>query len=291
MNLLGFSQFSKSLLLTEGLIKVPSDLLMSMCKHILGQYVSYMNMFDKCKNDAVKLAKKYGVEIDQGFQPVNLAAELNTVLEDVPERIKNSWKLEFGYLRLLIDWENKIWTDRPKVNASYEESDAKGIPGYFTINPRTLVECVNSPDYNIFTAMEIFEKVAYSAWHEATHAVQHNSLKWVDRNQVAKSRVVRDNPDSSKEDRRREYLSAQVEFDPQIKTKIYVFNKMYGSDKENLRKNLAIFVGALQVTEQKPDEFFAALKATDIRRWKNSVKLMYLNYQFDVSSILRTIPE
>jgi hypothetical protein len=290
MNILKFSDFHKANLLTEGLIKVPKDLLKSMCDHIASQYVSYMNTIDKCKEDAKIVANKYDVQIDPNFEPVNKDVELNTVLEGVPERVKNAWKLEFGHLRLIIDWESKIWKDRPKVNASYEESDAHGIPGYFTINPRALIECVNG-DYRIDDAIEILNKAQYSAWHEASHAVQHNALKWMNKNQVSKSRTIRDNPDSSKEDRRREYLSAQVEFDPQIKTKIYIFNQKYGTDPENIRKNLAAFVAAVSVDDINPDEFFLALKNTDLRKWKRAVKLMYLNYQFDISDLLRSIPD
>jgi len=277
-------------MLTEGLIKVPADLLRSLCHHIESQYISYMSTLDKCKEDARILAEKYGVEIDPNFQPINQPVELNTVLEDVPERVKNAWKLEFGYLRLIIDWEAKIWHDRPKVNASYEESDSHGIPGYFTINPRALIECLQG-DYKIEEVITILDKVRFSAWHEASHAVQHNSLKWLDKNQVYKSRIIRDNPESSKEDRRREYLSANVEFDPQIKTKIYVFNQKYGGDEASLRKNLAAFVAAVPLTDVKPDEFFLALKLTDLRKWKRAVKLMYLNYKFDITELLKTIPD
>ncbi len=290
MRILKFSDFNSDNFLTEGLIKVPSDLLRSMCDHIISQYVSYMNTIDKCKEDAQILAERYGVQIDPDFQPINKEVELNTVLEGVPERVKNAWKLEFGYLRLIIDWESKIWKDRPKVNASYEESDAKGIPGYFTINPRALIECL-SGDYKIEEVMGIFKKTQYSAWHEASHAVQHNSLKWMDKNQVHKSRTIRDNPESSQEDRRREYLSAIVEFDPQIKTKIYLFNQKYGEDRENMRKNLAAFVAAVPMDDVPADGFFSALKKTDLRRWKRAVKLFYLNYQFDISDILRSIPD
>jgi len=289
MRILSYSQFNQPI--SEGLIKVPGDLLKSLCHHIISQYISYLNTFPDKQKDAQALAQKYGIEINSGFQPVNQEVELHTVLDDVPERIKNSWKLEFGHLRLIIDWENLIWKDRPKVNASYEEGNEHGIPGYFTINPRTLVECVTGPDYTIDKVIALINKVAYSAWHEATHAVQHNSLKWMDKRQVHKDRTIRNNPESSPEDRRREYLSAQVEFDPQIKTKIYQFNEKYGNDQDNIQKNLAVFIGALQVTEDKPDQFFLALKMTDIKRWKHAVKLMYLNYKFDVSTILNTIPD
>ena len=273
-----------------GLIKVPQDLLKSMCDHIASQYVSYMNTIDKYKEDAKTIANKYVVQIDPNFKPINKEFELNTVLEGVPERIKNAWKLEFGYIRLIIDWELKIWKDRPKVNASYEESNIHGIPGYFTINPISLIECLNG-DYSIEDAIEIIDKVQYSAWHEASHAVQHNSLKWLDKNQVFKSQAIRDNPDSSKDDRRREYLSANVEFDPQIKTKIHTFHHEYGTDPENIRKNLAAFVAAVSVDGINPDEFFLALKNTDLIKWKRAVKLMYLNYDFDISDLLRSIPD
>jgi hypothetical protein len=113
----------------------------------------------------------------------------------------------------------------------------------------------------------------------------------MDKNQVHMSRTIRDNPESSQEDRRREYLSAIVEFDPQIKTKIYLFNQKYGEDRENMRKNLAAFVAAVPMDDVPADGFFSALKKTDLRRWKRAVKLFYLNYQFDISDILRSIPD
>jgi hypothetical protein len=273
---------------SEGLIKVPADLLKSLCQHIVSQYISYLNTFKDKRRDARSLAKKYRIGINPDFKPVNEEVELHTVLEGVPERIKNAWRLEFGHLRLIIDWENQIWADRPKVNASYEESNEHGIPGYFTINPRALIELVNGPDYTIEGIINLINKAAYSAWHEATHAVQHNALKWLDPRQVQKDRTVRDNLESSPEDKRKEYLSAQVEFDPQIKTKIYQFHQRYSQDAS--QNNLAVFVGALQVADDPSDDFFSALKEKDLKRWKRAVKLMYLNYRFDISAILNSLP-
>ena len=276
-------------LLLEGLIKVPSSLLKSLVNHIYGEYLSYMYTFEKYKVEAETLSKKYNVVINKKFTPINKDVELNVVMDDVANNIKKSWKLEFGYLRLIIDWEQKTWSNKPKVNASYEESNEHGIPGYFTINPKNLIDLLND-DYDIKKLENIFEKVKTSMWHEASHAVQHNALKWIDKRQVSKERVFRDNPDSSKEDKRKEYLSSVVEFDPQIKTKIFQFRNKYGSDKENIRHNLAIFVGAVKVDDKQGDEFFMALKNTDIKRWKKAVKLFYLNYELDVSDLLKTIP-
>jgi hypothetical protein len=274
----------------EGLIKVPQDLLRSLWRFVFSQYLSYMYSIERCSLDAIDLSKKYDIIIDEEFKPINKDIELSFVLDDLPERVKNSWRLEFGYLRFLIDWEQKIWGHRPKVNASYEESNDNGIPGYFTINPREFVELLNSDKYTIEGAIDLIERAKTSMWHEASHAIQHNSLKWLDKKQVHKSRVIRNNPESSPEDRRREYLSSAVEFDPQIKTKIFQFRKKYGGDKENIRKNLAGFVGAANMEGISPDDFFKALKQTDIRRWKKAVKLFYLNFGFDVSSLLKIIP-
>jgi hypothetical protein len=242
------------------------------------------------KEDAEKVAQKLGIEIDKNFKIKNHDVELNTSLEGVSDKIKDAWKLEFGYLRLIIDWEQKIWGDRPKVNASYEESTEHGIPGYFTINPKSFMDLVNSEDYSESKLTDLLEKIKTSVWHEASHAVQHNSLKWMDKQQVAKDRTVRNNPDASKEDKRNEYLSAAVEFDPQIKTKIFLFKKIATKDPTNVLKNLAAFVGAIQLEGQKGDEFFLALKKTDIKKWKKAVKLFYLNYGFDISTVLNTIP-
>ncbi len=269
----------------RGLIKIPIDLYKSMLKYIYTQYISYINLYDSYI--ASELSERYKVKIDTYFHPDNKYVELNTTLEGLPEKIKNNWKLEFGYLRLIIDWEQNIWKDRPKVNASYEESDTHGIPGYFTINPRKLMELVSS-DASIQDYIEIFNKLATSVYHEVTHAVQHNSLKWLDRNQVGKSRIIRDDPTSPKEAKRREYLTSQVEFDPTIKTKITQFQKKYKG--KDLIKYLPIFVGAIKVNGEEPDEFFNALKLTDIKRWKRAVKKLYLNYDLDIEHILNNIP-
>lgn len=273
-----------------GLIKIPSDLLKSLCTHVCSQYISYLYSFPQHRGDAEKLAKGYGVRVDKTFKPSNKDIELSTTLEGLPEKIKNSWKLEFGYLRLIIDWDQKIWGSRPKVNASYEESNEKGIPGYFTVNPRRLMEEVNSETYSLDKIRAIIDKTFTSMWHEATHAVQHNALKWMDKDQVQKSRVVRDNPSSTPGERRREYLVSYVEFDPQIKTKINQFREKYGRDEKNLLKNLAIFTGGVKMEEGKADEFYEHLKSHDFKRWKKAVNLLYKNYGFDASSILKTLP-
>jgi hypothetical protein len=287
--ILNFSSFERKEMLSEGLIKVPTDLLRSLCNHIASQYISYLHLFDEHKTDAQELASKYQVEIDPSFEPLNKEVELNTVLEGVSEKIKNAWRLEFGYLRLILDWEQKIWGDRPKVNASYEESTEKGIPGYFTINPHTWIEAIGT-DYLLNNLISLLNRAQYSAWHEASHAVQHNCLKWLNPNQVGKSRVIRDNPESSPESRRSEYLSSQVEFDPQIKTKIFQFQEKYGYDEENIHKNLAAFVGAALQDDIQPDEFFMNLKKTDLSKWKKAVRVIYKNYNFDISSLLRSVP-
>jgi hypothetical protein len=272
-----------------GLIKIPDRLLKSLCVHVLSQYISYLYSFAERSEEAEYLSQEYNAIIDTTFKPINKDIELNTSIDDLPIELQKSWKLEFGYLRLIIDWEQKIWGARPGVNASYEESNEHGIPGYFTINPRLFIEAIkNNSDIN--KIKEILDKVYYSLWHEASHAIQHNSLKWMDRNQVGKSRVVRDNPNSTKEERRKEYLMSYVEFDPQIKTKIYQFMRKYGNDKENLLKNLAAFVSAVKIEGINPDEFFDNLKNYDIRRWKKAVSLFYKNYNLDISSLISSIP-
>jgi hypothetical protein len=274
-----------------GLIKIPNDLLKSLCDHVASEYISYLYTFPEHRKDAEKISEEFGVKIDKNFKAANRDIEINTSLKGLLDKIKNSWKLEFGYLRLIIDWDQKIWGSRPKVNASYEESDEKGIPGYFTVNPRRLIEAVNEEDYSLDKIRRIIEKAFTSMWHEATHAVQHNSLKWLDKDQIQKSRTVRDNPDSSPSERRKEYLVSYVEFDPQIKTKIDLFREKHGKDKKNLLKNLAIFVGGIKEDGKNPDEFFNYLKMHDLKRWKKAVNLIYKNYGLDVSSILKSFPK
>ena len=279
-----YKEFSENIL-REGLIKIPLDLYKSMMSYILTQYISYINIYDT--SVAGKLQKKYDIKIDKNFSPVNKEIELNTTLEGLPQKIKDSWKLEFGYIRLIIDWEYKIWGLRPKVNASYEESSSNGIPGYFTINPRKLIELLKT-EHTIEDIEDILTTLKTTVYHEITHAVQHNSLKWLDKNAVGKSRIIRDNPLSSKEDRRLEYLSAEVEFDPTIKTKITQFQKKFSG--KDLQKSLAIFVGAVQIEGQSGDEFFLALKKTNIKQWKRAVKKFYLNYDLNIENLLNTIP-
>jgi len=276
--------------LGEGLIKVPSDLLKSLVRHIFGEYLSYMYSLENRRDDAEKLASINSIMIDKNFKPKNSEVELNTVLDGLSDKLKNAWKLEFGYLRLTIDWDQKIWADRPKVNASFEEANAHGLPGYFTVNPRSFMDMLQSEDYSFQKVTSLLEKIKTSMWHEASHAVQHNSLKWMDKSQVAKDRTVRDNPNSSKEDQRKEYLSAAVEFDPTIKTKIFLFKKIAEKEPESVLKNLAAFVGAANIEGAKQDEFFLALKSTNLKKWKKAVKLFYLNYGFDVSELLKDVP-
>ena len=86
-----------------------------------------------------------------------------------------------------------------------------------------------------------------------------------------------------------EYLSSQVEFDLTIKTKIGQFQREYAG--KDLLKSLAIFVGGITVKDQEPDEFFAALKKTDIKRWKKAVKKFYMNYDLEIEKLLLDIPE
>jgi len=57
-----------------------------------------------------------------------------------------------------------------------------------------------------------------------------------------------------------------------------------------LQKSLAIFVGAIQIEGQVGDEFFLALKKTDMKQWKRAVKKFYLNYDLNIESLLNTIP-
>jgi hypothetical protein len=271
--------------LAKGLIKVPTDLLKSLCDHIASQYISYLFIVNDSSSYADLLASKYGIGIDHSFQPFNKEIELHTSLEGISERIKSAWRLEFGYLRLIIDWDQKIWVDRPKVNASYEESDNKGIPGYFTVNPHHWIETIKQ-EHSIDDLIAILNKAQYSAWHEISHAVQHNSLKWLDPRQVQKSREIRDNPESSAGECRREYLSSRVEFDPQIKTKIFQFQQKYGGDKEKIHQNLSAFVGASIQDEIESDEFFMVLKETNRDRWKKAIRIIYRNYDFDLASLL-----
>jgi hypothetical protein len=271
--------------LAKGLIKVPLDLLKSLCDHIASQYISYLFITGCSGSDVDLLSSKYGIEIDPSFQPLNKEIGLHTSLEGIPEKIKRAWRLEFGYLRLIVDWEQKIWLDRPKVNASYEESAEKGIPGYFTVNPYHWIETIKG-NYVIEDLISILNKVQYSAWHEISHAVQHNGLKWLDPRQVQKSRMIRDNPESSSGECRQEYLSSQVEFDPQIKTKIFQFQEKYGEDKEKIHQNLSAFVGASIQEGIDSDEFFIALKETNRYKWKKAIRIIYRNYDFNIASLL-----
>lgn len=273
-----------------GLIKVPDQLIRSLCVNVISQYISYLYTFDDKKIDAENLAIRYNSIIDATFKPINKDINLTTTMIGLPKKVQNSWKLEFGYLRLIIDWEQKIWETRPGVNASYEENEDHGIPGYFTINPRSFIEEVKSGEYNMERIMQIMDKVYYSLWHEASHAVQHNSLKWMDKSQVGKSRIIRDDINSSEEDRRIEYLTSLVEFDPQIKTKIYQFRQKYGVDNKNTLKNISIFVGSIKTDEENPDEFFQTLKNHSNKKWKKAVKNFYKNYNSDITEIINYIP-
>lgn len=273
-----------------GLIKVPDQLIRSLCGNVISQYISYLYSFYDKKIDSENLAIRYNSIIDATFKPINKDINLTTTMLGLPDSVRESWKLEFGYLRLIIDWEQKIWGSRPGVNASYEENDDHGIPGYFTINPRSFMEEVKSEMYNIERVIQIMDKVYYSLWHEASHAVQHNSLKWMDISQVKKSRIVRDDINSSEEDRRIEYLTSLVEFDPQIKTKIYQFRQKYGIDDENTSKNISIFVGSIKNEEETPDDFFRYLKNYSNKKWKKAVKNFYKNYNLDITEIINYIP-
>ena len=271
--------------LSEGLIKIPSNIFSSVMKAIYSDYISfiYNNEYTEL---ATTLARKHNIVVNKNFKLKNEAIDLDIVIDDLPQKVKDSWKLEFGYLKLIIDWEQKIWAGRPKVNASYEESNDKGLSGHITINPLALMTLVEAKELTDKNIDEIFEKLRTSMWHELSHAIQHNSLKWVDVKQVGKSRVVRDNPDSSKSERRNEYLSSLVEFDPTLKTKILKFKPQIDTNPKVTLQNLAIFVGSVKDSNKEPDEFFNALKLTDIKRWKKAVKLFYLNYGFDPSTLL-----
>ena len=271
----------------KNLIKVPESLYKTLVNKVFSQYLAYINMKDPVL--AQEFSRMYRIPIAGNFKMENETIRINASTEDLPKKMQDNWQLTFGFIRLMIDWEQKIWADRPKVNASYEESDAHGLQGYFTINPKRLMDLMNKVDYTKKEVHEIFKMMSSTLYHESTHAVQHNCLKWLDKNQIGKSRVVRDNPLSSKAERRMEYLSSQVEFDPTIKTKIGQFQREYAG--KDLLKSLAIFVGGITVKDQEPDEFFAALKKTDIKRWKKAVKKFYMNYDLEIEKLLLDIPK
>lgn len=276
-----FELHNNSILL-EGLIKVPSDMIKKLCERIYGEYVSYMWTQTKFKDDAKKLAQKYNVKIDESFKPRNYFTEVTTIFKGLPDKIVKMWKYEFDRLDFMVDWENKYYKDVPKSNATFDEKT-----GQFMINPAKFKEALMDENYNIDNIISILEKVKTSMWHETSHAVQHNALKWIDKNQVGKSRFYRDNPNSTKQERRNEYLTSAVEFDPTIKTKIFDFrDKNKSSDPKEMLKELAIFVGAVLVDNKKPDEFFMALKITDLKRWKKAVKLFYQYFDFNVDKLL-----
>lgn len=277
-----FKQF-----LVEGLIKVPNEMMIALVGRAHREYISYLVL--KGKDEFAKhLAQKYGVIPDSKFEIKNIATDIDTKLNGVSDKVKSIWRTEFGYIRFVIDWEQKIWNGRPKVMASYEESDTHSLPGYFTINPFSFMALVDSEECTLQKLIDIFEKLKSSMWHEASHAIQHNALKWVDPNQVGKSRKFRDDPNSSKEDKRAEYLTAAVEFDPTLKTKIGLFRRKYGNlEGKDILNAMCKFVGAVISDTDKPDEFFITLKQRDFKKWKKAVKLFYLNFGFNIDDLLK----
>lgn len=270
----------------KNLIKVPESLYRALINAVYSQYLAYIAKTDEAL--ALELSKQFKVNIAQNFKPKNKTIRINASVEDLPKKMQDNWQLTFGSIRLIIDWEQKIWADRPKVYASYKELNYHGLQGYFTINPRRLIDLL-SGEYTKKDVIEIFRMMSSTIYHEATHAVQRSCLKWLDKNQIGKSRIVRDNPNSSEEERRREYLTSEIEFDPTIKSKIGQFQRKY--EGQDLLKSLAIFVGGIAVEGEEPDEFFAALKATDIKKWKKAVKKFYLNYDLKIEKVLLEIDD
>lgn len=270
----------------KNLIKVPESLYRALINAVYSQYLAYIAKTDEAL--ALELSKQFKVDIAQNFKPKNKTIRIDANVEDLPKKMQDNWQLTFGSIRLIIDWEQKIWADRPKVYASYKELNYHGLQGYFTINPRRLIDLL-SGEYTKKDVIEIFRILSSTIYHEATHAVQRSCLKWLDKNQIGKSRIVRDNPNSSEEERRREYLTSEIEFDPTIKSKIGQFQRKY--EGQDLLKSLAIFVGGIAVEGEEPDEFFAALKATDIKKWKKAVKKFYLNYDLKIEKVLLEIDD
>jgi len=276
-----------TLYINENLIKVPKSLLQCLFNHVLEEYVSYI--YSKgYEKEAKEIIGNNKIEIIKNFKPQNKKIDLNYILDDLPEKIRNNWKFQIGQLKLIIDWEGKIWGERPTVNASFEESNEHGCIDCFTINPLKFIEEVNN-GCNIDNIKDIIEKLKYSIWHESSHAVQHGALKWLNKNQIHKSRVIRDDPNSSKEDRRREYLTSNVEYDPTIKTKIFQFKKKYDINSKDILKYLAGYVGAINDNDIETDEFFNALKQSDTKKWKRAVKKFYMAFNFNVDDLLKDI--
>lgn len=272
----------RSEFLFEGLIKVPADMMNQLVDRTYTEYLSYMFHNTAHKDDAKELARKYGVAIIQNFKERNVFIEITSLLKGLSPKIINLWKLEFGRLDFMIDWENKYYVNVPKSNATFDEKT-----GQFMINPAKFKELVTSDAYSKNAVESLLEKVKTTMWHEASHAIQHNALKWADPNQVGKSRKFRDDPNSSKKDRRQEYLTSAVEFDPTIKTKIFVFrDKNKDKTGKELLTQMAIFVGAIQAS-QESDEFFIALKETNFARWKKAVKLFYQFFDINVDNLLK----
>lgn len=284
-NLPSYEEFMSEYI-TEGLIKVPKSLLKTLIDESNAQYISYLAL--KLPKEAEELSKLLKVEIRKNFQPINVAIDIDGSVDDsVSKKIRDSWKLQFGYLKFIIDWEQKIWAHRPKVNASYEETDEKGLAGHITINPRKWMALIDSGEFTVKSALDLIDTLKVSMWHECTHAVQHSSLRWLDPNQIAKSMVIRNNPDSDPVERRREYLSSNVEFDPQIKTKIGQFQRKYNPSKLNkkeLATKISQFVGA--IPSDIVDEYFLALKLNNIQMWKAAIKKFYLNWDFDIKNLV-----
>jgi len=268
--------------LAEGLIKVPPEMLKELVTRVYSEYLSYMSTTKggSFLEEAKKIASKYQAKIDPNFKPKNVATQIGGI-DGIPDKVRKLWHYEFGKIDFIIDWDQEFWKDRPKVNASYDEKS-----GTFTINPQAFVNLLNADDYTDKKVEDLFDKVRYSMWHEASHAVQHNALKWIDKSQVAKSRLVRDNAESSASARRAEYLQSAVEFDPSLKTCIFKFKKIIEANPGNELAKLAVFVGGIHVDDKKPDEFFAAIKAQDLKKWKKAVKYFYEYYGYDPEKLI-----
>lgn len=100
--------------------------------------------------------------------------------------------------------------------------------------------------------------------------------------------IVRSNPDSTAADKRREYLQGQIEFDPQIKTKIGQFQRKYfnkSMTQIELFDKIREFTGA--VASDINDEFFMAVKVKNYDKWKKAVSVFYRNYDFDIDKYLK----
>lgn len=263
--------------LNEQLIAVPEELKNTILDYVFQSYLQYVRENLDSSNDKFEplenlLIRTY--QIKESFKIKLDNSEIKFLIkpEDIPQEYRDVWKYKKDHIKLVIDWEQKKWPDRPLVGGVFKKNSGKII-----INPRLLMDTVKNGSYDFNDYYDAFDKPKFTIWHELTHLMQLKAIIYIDPTQVAKettgleTQIERMTPEY-----REKYLQNQLEFDPQIKTSIYRFLKLFRRKIKNKNDFKECFnLYTLKGDYGHGNDFFRVLFAKQPEKWKIAVDELY----------------